>query len=255
MRGTSRSLAAVRLAGLALVPALVVAGCAGPSRPAHQAPAAVGVSTVAPADAPCANYQCHPGPAQALTGGYTVRLWLSSQPTTSQPTTSQPAGSQPATNSSERSTPVVELSRDGSHVSWWIGRIGFGWAASLHCLATASEPNCVVTSAVGAHAGSAEVLLLRNGSLTAPATASAVFDSGEPVAADLDHDGRLDVVGLENDYRPNFATGHNFWATYRLVGSSLRRTGCRPAAAGPAAVVAAPPTGLLTGRCPTVAQG
>ena len=146
---------------------------------------------------------------------------------------------------------MLELSRDGQHLSWWIGRLGYGWAATLRCLATAAEPNCVVVAEVGAHAGSAEVVLLRAGALIAPAQASAVFDSGEPTAADLDHDGLLDLLGVENDYQPNFATGHNYWASYRLVGAALHQTGCRPVSSPPQPA----PTTLLTGHCPVVAQG
>ena len=78
-----------------------------------------------------------------------------------------------------------------------------------------------------------------------------VFDSGQPIAADLDHDGLLDVLGVENDYQPNYATGHNYWASYRLVGAALRRTGCLPVSSPPQPA----PTTLLTGHCPVVAQG
>jgi hypothetical protein len=226
------------IACLVLLTAL--AGCAtsrGGSGPAaHPKP----VSTPGPAPvAPCAGSGCRPGPAQLLTGGYSVRLWISRQPS---------AGSGIG---AERSTPVLELSQDGQHVSWWVGRLGFGWAATLRCLATAGEPNCVVLAEVGAHAGSAEVVLLRSGALVAPARASVVFDSGAPSAADFDHDGLLDVLGIENDYRPNYAQGHNYFTTYRLAGDALHQTGCLlQTAAGQR-----PPSGLLTGRCPVVSPG
>src|SRR6185503_3497629 len=132
--------------------------------------------------------------------------------------------------------------------SWWIGRLGFGWAAKLSCLATAGQPNCVVTSALGAHAGSAETLLLRSGALSSSAAASVIFDSSMPVAADLDRDGLLDVIGMENDYTPDYAHGHNYWATYRQTGAALHRTGCARVSGS------TPPAALLTGTCPKVPQ-
>ncbi|HTZ43248.1 MAG TPA: hypothetical protein VMB79_05245 [Jatrophihabitans sp.] len=215
------------LAGL-----LLVAGCASQQ---HPAPAPSTVPAARQPTAPCAALHCAPGPTEPLTGGYAVRLWSEPQPT-----------------GATSATPVVELLRGGQHAGWWTGRLGFGWSATLTCLATPAEPNCVVTSALGAHAGSAETLLLRGGALASPATASVVFDSSAPTAADLDGDGRLDVTGMENDYKPNYAQGHNYWATYRLSGSALHRTGCTPVAGGAAAV---PPHALLHGPCPVVPQG
>jgi hypothetical protein len=227
---------------VAVLAGLLLAGCAPSSRsgkaPASAASTASPAGPAAPVAAPCASYGCQPEASQLLTAGYSVRLWRSAQPSSSDP-------------AAERSTPVLELSRDGQHLSWWIGRLGYGWAASLRCLATAAEPNCVVVAEVGAHAGSAEVVLLRAGALVAPAQASAVFDSGAPTAADLDDDGLLDLLGVENDYQPNFATGHNYWVSYRLVGAALRQTGCRPVSSPPRPA----PTTLLTGHCPVVAQG
>ena len=220
-----RAFARVVAAALLVVP--LAAGCASqrhagssPVQPASQ-----------PVPAPCAGYHCTAQPAIELTDGYTVRLW------------SYPAPAVP-----DSATPVVELLHGGQHVSWWSGRLGFAWAARLTCLATASEPNCVVSSALGAHAGSAETLLLRSGALSSPPAASVTFDSSQPTARDLDGDGLLDVVGMENDYRPNYAQGHNYWATYRLAAAALHRTGCAPVTGN------VPPTTLLTGRCPVVPQ-
>jgi hypothetical protein len=168
-----------------------------------------------------------------LSDGFSVRLWSFPMPAVA-----------------DASTPVIELLRGGVHVAWWHGRLGFGWSATLTCLPTPADPNCIVTSALGAHAGSAEVILLHNSALVSPPQASVAFDSSEPRASDLDGDGRLDVLGMENDYRPDFAHGHNYWATYRGTASSLQRTGCQPVQAGVTA-----PGRLLSGPCPVVPQG
>jgi hypothetical protein len=168
-----------------------------------------------------------------LRGGYSVRLWLSPAPTSSD-------------NSALSSTPVIELLRDTVHVQWLSVSLGFPWTAHLTCLAATVEPNCVVTSIAGAHAGAAEVVLLRAGALIAPPQARVVFDTGAPHAVDLDHDGYLDIVGSDNDYQPDYASGHNFWATYRFHADALTETGCVPAPVRPEQ----PPDHLLYGQCP-----
>ena len=165
-----------------------------------------------------------------------MRLWTSAAPT------GAPAP--------DLSTPVLQLQHDGQHRQWWIGRSGFGWSAQLSCLATSADApaQCAVLADVGSHAGSAEVVVLRSGALVSSPQASVTFDGGRPLAADLDHDGWLDVLGTENDYKPNYATGHNYWASYRFTDGGLQRTGCvlRRTAAQP------PPDQLLTGNCPAI---
>lgn len=169
-----------------------------------------------------------------LGGGYTVRLWSSAEPT--------------AASSPDRSNPVLQLLHEDQHRQWWVGRSGFGWTAKLDCLPATDKASghCAVLAEVGSHAGTAELVLLRSGALVSPPQASVAFDGGRPLAADLDHNGWLDVLGTENDYKPNYASGRNYWATYRLADGSLRRTGCTPRrmAAEP------PPDRLLTGDCP-----
>jgi hypothetical protein len=91
------------------------------------------------------------------------------------------------------------------------------------------------------------MVVLRSGALVGPARTRVVFDSGAPYAADLDGDGYLDVVGSDSDYQPSYATGHNFWATYRFGADALIETGCapRPSRAAPR------PDQLLFGPCPS----
>ncbi|HEX8304522.1 MAG TPA: hypothetical protein VF612_06575 [Jatrophihabitans sp.] len=229
--------------GSTLVLGLVLAGCAGSGRhpgagssvPATDSTAPSGVGTTPPA--PCKQWSCVPEQPVQLGGGYSVRLWASAAPT--------------AAPTADRSTPVLQLLHDGRHRQWWVGRAGFGWSAKLDCLAAggAVPAHCVVLAEAGSHAGSAEVVTLRSGALASSPQASVSFDGGRPMAADLDHDGWLDVLGTENDYQPNYATGHNYWATYRFAEGSLYRTGCalRRTLAQPP-----PPDRLLTGDCPAI---
>jgi len=225
--------------GTTLMLSLLLAGCAGSGR--HPSAPAGGSSTAKSGSAgsstpPCRQWSCAPQPLVQLGAGYSVRLWSSATPSSAL--------------SPDRSTPVLELLRDGQHLQWWAGQSGFGWTAKLTCLpaGASSLAHCAVLSEVGSHAGIGELVLLSSGALTSPAQASVSFDGGRPTAADLDQDGWLDLIGTENDYQPNYATGHNFWATYRFADGALLRTGCapRPTATAP------PPDRLLTGDCPVL---
>ncbi|HEX8093391.1 hypothetical protein [Jatrophihabitans sp.] len=236
--------------GSTLALGLVLAGCAGSGRhsgaPAGTSPGAgsnpPATDSTAPSAtgstpaAPCQRWLCAPEQPEQLGGGYTVRLWSSAAPT--------------GVPSPDLSTPVLQLLQDGQHRQWWVGRSGFGWSAKLDCLAAsaAAPAHCAVLAEVGSHAGTAELVVLRSGALVSSPRASVSFDGGRPLAADLDHDGWLDVLGTENDYKPNYATGHNYWATYRFADGGLNRTGCalRRRLAEPA------PDRLLTGDCPAV---
>jgi hypothetical protein len=208
------------------------------TRPSSPVPAASSSGprsvNVGPVAAPCADAGCRPGSSIALTAAYSVRLWSSLPPDQTRPATLT-------------STPVVELLKNSQHLQWWTAEEGFGWAAHLTCLASGPQPNCMVVAEVGAHAGAAQMLLLAAGKLDSPARTHVIFDSGAPTAADLNRDGYLDLVGSNNDFKPNFATGHNFWVTYRFVGDAMVETGCTPRP--PGSVQA--PTQLLTGHCPT----
>jgi hypothetical protein len=158
-----------------------------------------------------------------------VRLWLS--------------GNQ--TNYDSR--PVVELRRGTVPVQWWISPQGNGWDGSLTCLPRGREPNCDLIAGLGMHANVAEMLILRGGRLVHPPRAEAITNTVGMHAADLDGDGYLDVIGTSNDYRPNFAEGHNYWQTFRYRDGRLSVTGCARQAS-----IAALPTRLLTRPCPRV---
>ncbi|MGX7678853.1 hypothetical protein ACSMXN_08135 [Jatrophihabitans sp. DSM 45814] len=232
-------------AGLCVVVCLLLLGGCAPkaSRPSARsdAPASQSAGKSAtdsapngPAEAvPCAVWACHPEPAIALIDGYAVRLWASAQPDPAKPT-------------SLASTPVVELLKNSKHVQWWVAEQGFGWEAQLTCLTTGPLPNCMVLADVGAHAGVAEMLLLQSGALQSPPRTHVVFDSGAPSAADLNGDGYLDLVGSNSDFSPGFATGHNFWVTYRFVTDSMTETGCSPRNSASERR----PDQLLSGHCP-----
>jgi hypothetical protein len=237
----------VLVLGSTLVLGLVLAGCAGSGRHAGDAPAGSSrsphpsgadptESSGSAPNVPCSQWSCAPEQPEPLGGGYAVRLWSSAAPT--------------GVPSPDLSTPVVQLLQDGQHRQWWVGRTGFGWSAKLTCLPAkgAIPAQCAVLAEVGSHAGSAEVMVLRSGALVSSPQASVTFDGGRPLAADFDHDGWLDVLGTENDYKPNYATGHNYWASYRFTDGGLQRTGCAPrrTQAEP------PPDRLLTGTCPAI---
>lgn len=225
------------IVAFALAVQALTTGCTSRSDVRSQPPASP-ASTVpaSPAKPPCQQYGCTAQRPIALNADYAVRLWSSSA--------TAPSGAQ-----NLRSTPVLELIRTSGgaseHVQWWVGRLGYGWTAKLVC-AAAQHPNCVVSSSVGSHAGNAEVVQLRGGALVSSPATSVTFDSGVPTAADLDGDGYLDVAGLDNDYKPSFATGHNFWTTYRFTGGALHQTGCTQQKS----LHQSAPTALLTGPCP-----
>ncbi|MEO6504156.1 MAG: hypothetical protein ABIQ09_19895 [Jatrophihabitantaceae bacterium] len=235
------------LLGSTLAVGVALAGCASSSKQstgpaaggkASGASSAPGSASPGPdtgsSEAPCKQWSCKPERPVQLGGGYSVRLWSSAAPT--------------AALAPDRSTPVLQLLHDGQHRQWWVGRSGFGWTTKLDCLPAAKDAgaHCAVLAEVGSHAGTAELVLLRSGALVSPAQASVSFDGGRPMAADLDHDGWLDVLGTENDYQPNYATGRNYWATYRLADGNLQRTGCLPRRTA----TEPPPEQLLTGDCP-----
>lgn len=221
---------------------LLLAGCARAPQPkTHSAatgPSSPRTATSATGPAPCAQWTCGADAPVQLGAGYSIRLWSSAPPS-------------PAASGNLSSTPVLELLRDGQHTQWWVADLGYGWAATMTCLTTGPEPNCVVVSQQGAHAGAAEMVLLRSASLVGPARTRIVFDSGTPFAADLNGDGYLDLIGSNSDYQPNYANGHNFWVTYRFSRDSMIETGCVRLASRSEPR----PNHLLSGPCPAPPPG
>ncbi len=186
-------------------------------------------SRAAPMPAQCGQWGCRPQQTEQLTDGYAVTLWLSPN------------------QQDYRSRPVVQLLDHAVAVQWWISPQGDSWNGSVTCDTKSAHPNCALLDTTGMHAGVAEILLLQEGHLVHPQGAEATADSGAMRAADLDGDGYLDVIGSTNDYKPNYAQGHNFWQTFRYAAGRLVATGCAPEPTGSAA-----PTHLLTGACPKI---
>lgn len=170
----------------------------------------------------CVTGTCTKAQTAGLGGGYAISIWHAG-----------PLGDY-------RTKPVVELSRDGVAVQWWLWPAGDGWAGALVCRAQ----QCVLTDGDGVHSSVAQVVLLRDGRLVAPAKAAVIADLPTVLVRDLDGDGDLDVIALDSDYTPNFAQGHQFWNTYRFADDQLVSTGCMPKT-GP------PPAWLATQPCPS----
>jgi hypothetical protein len=185
----------------------------------------------APMPASCQQRNCHVKQTVALPGGYTATLWLGSD------------------QQDYQSRPVIELLWHAAAVQWWISPVGDGWNGSLTCDTSAAEPNCVLVDSVGMHASVAEMLIFRDERLAHPTGAVATTNSAGMSAGDLNGDGYLDVIGSVNDYRPNYAQGHNYWQTFQYRDDRLVLTGCASQSRGSTA-----PRQLLSGACPVVAR-
>lgn len=205
---------------------LQTAGHPGRATP-DEAPASTSAPGPMPPPARCRVWGCRPRQTIELTRSWTVRLWLSTDELNS------------------HSRPVVQLLHGPVAVQWWISPQGDGWEGSLTCLTSGREPNCDLIDSRGMHAQIAEMLILRGGRLVHPARAEAISNSFGMRAVDLNGDRYLDVIGTTNDYRPNFAQGHNYWQTFRYQNGQLRLTGCAPKSGNAPA-----PSSLLTGTCP-----
>jgi hypothetical protein len=199
------------------------------SRPATHPGGTISKPRVVPPPRACHKWGCRARQTVNLAHGYAVTLWLGDD------------------RLNYRSRPVIELLDRGVPVQWWISPQGDGWNGSLSCRTSGPEPNCDLIDSLGMHADVAEMVILRAGRLTHPAGAQAITNSVGMRAADLNGDGYLDVIGISNDYRPNFARGHNYWQTFRYRHDRLVLTGCALQRRNAPA-----PTHLLAGACPTV---
>lgn len=208
--------------------AVALGGNRAPAPPPHSSSSPPAASPVA-MPKQCATWHCTRAQTADLGGGYAVSVWHAGK-----------AGD-------FTTKPVLELSRDGVAVQWWLSPNGFGWSGALTCAGPgAPEPHCVFTDGSGAHSSIAQVLLLRSGRLTALREGYVEADLPTVLARDLDGDGYLDVVALDSDYTPNFAQGHLFWNTFQYAGRHLVSTGCQPRTSPHDA----PPTRLADGPCP-----
>jgi hypothetical protein len=136
------------------------------------------------------------------------------------------------------------LARDQVPVYWHV--IGSETPSELLCkVAEGTLRNCVLVDYVGAHASTAYPIVVDGDRLDLGKSVGT--DTPGLHAADLDHDLRVEAYGLNNDYKPDYATGHVQWQTWRRSGdgTALASTGC-----GPLGTSAPPaPRTFLTGRC------
>ncbi|MGI9092158.1 MAG: hypothetical protein ACR2FF_01640 [Mycobacteriales bacterium] len=137
---------------------------------------------------------------------------------------------------------VVEL-RSGTSARQW-ALITQTYSGAMHCSTKTEHLHCVVVASVGAHSYQAQLYLVNSGALVAPPPIAA--DSGI-VVRDLDGDGDLDVLAEDSNYKPSYADGGLYWATYLLQNGTYARTGCTTPVYN-----AAPPTpaGAVHGSCP-----
>ena len=141
---------------------------------------------------------------------------------------------------------VLMLARDEVPVFWHV--IDGETPSELLCkVAGGSAPlrNCVLVDYVGAHAATAYPLVVDGDQLDLGSSIGT--DTPGLHAADLDHDLLVDAYGLNNDYKPDYASGHVQWQTWQRSadGATLKSTGCGPLSASPPKA----PTTFVTGNC------
>lgn len=118
--------------------------------------------------------------------------------------------------------------------------------AQLSCQTRGEQSNCILVDLVGAHGSIAHLIRDNNGSVVLGATASA--STPTMAANDLNGDGWVDVVALQNDYQPSYVNGHVYWQTWLSDGTALKSSGC--SGKSTVAEAAPAPTAPLTGSCP-----
>jgi hypothetical protein len=137
---------------------------------------------------------------------------------------------------------IVELTASGVAVSWTV-RPGES-PAQISCQSSPDRSNCVLVDNVGAHGSTATVLRLAGGTLAVGS--SVVATTPQMQATDVNHDGWVDAIGLQNTLKPDYATGTVYWQTWTSNGTQLTSTGCTP----PTHTPPSPPSAPLLGQCP-----
>lgn len=122
---------------------------------------------------------------------------------------------------------VLELRYRGVSVFWTVKDDETPY--ELACSAT-PQKRCVVVDYTGAHAAVGRLWKVMGNTLVAGGTATS--DTPGMHATDLNKDGYVDVVALQNDYTPDYATGKVYWQTWVSNGQSLVSTGCSAKASG-----------------------
>jgi hypothetical protein len=136
---------------------------------------------------------------------------------------------------------IVELTHHGVAVYWHV--TDDEAPGSIACKGGVTLPNCIVVDYLGAHASNATVWALSGGTLHKGATVT--VDSPGADGRNLNGDDFVDAIGLQNDYNPDYATGHVQWQTWVSDGHHLTSTGCTALSA-----TAPPrPTAPATGTC------
>ena len=172
----------------------------------------------------CPGGSCNTIATASLGGGYVIML-------RSGPQTSTTLGAS-----------VVELTFNGMAIYWFVA--DGDTPATLTCK-TGVKTTCVVVDDVGAHGSTATLWAFANQTLTKGAVVNS--DTPSMFARDLNADGLVDVVAMQNDYTPNYATGKVQWQTWLSDGAKLTSTGCTPLATTPSPRPTAPATGKCAG--------
>lgn len=140
---------------------------------------------------------------------------------------------------------VLELTLNGIAVDWHA--VNDETPAHLTCIGGAAG-NCVVVDQVGAHGADATVWRLALNSQKLTSAAKVEADTPSMAGRDLNGDGFVDVIGLQNNYTPDYATGKVQWQTWLFDGKTLSSTGCTPLSVSPPPR----PTAAVTGPCAAI---
>jgi hypothetical protein len=137
---------------------------------------------------------------------------------------------------------IVELTQSGVPISWYV--VPGETPAEITCSSTPNQSNCVLVNHVGEHASDGIVFRLSGNTLHRGSTVRAT--TRQMHARDLNGDGWVDVAGLQNTGKPDYATGQVYWQTWVSNGVFLNSTGCT----GLASAADPQPAELVHGNCP-----